>query len=271
MSSKFLGSVRIASVGVALALWLSGCAGTNLLNLPAMQNSETTTAEAKTEGTERAKDGTEKASAQDTAVRAKDGKSAPAAAVAGAPTQGTTASTSSADPKEVRAALAEARKLKATGKAKEALAALDKAAKAHPDHRGVAVERGLTALELGQATDAQQHLSKASATEAKDWRTLSGLGIAHASQGQQAEAQRYFRKALEIEPNNAILLNNLAMSLILDRKIDDAEALLRKASAGTDAKPMVARNLALAQSLKAQLERQAASEAAGAQAPISMQ
>ncbi len=264
MIDAYVKPIRTVSIGVTLAVWLSGCAGINLLNLPQMQGSETTSPEAKTEGAERA-------NAQDSLVRAKDGKGATAAAGAtGGPVEGSSGASNS-DPKEVRAALAESRKLKAVGKSKEALGALDKAAKAHPEHRGVAVERGLLALELGQTTDAQQHLSKASASHASDWRTLSGLGIAHASQGQQAEAQRYFKKALEIEPNNAILLNNLAMSLILDRKIDDAEALLRKASAAADTKPMVARNLALAQSLKAQLERQATSEAPGSQAPVSMQ
>lgn len=169
-------------------------------------------------------------------------------AIAGSQAANSTSTTE--PPKEVRAALVEARKLKAAGQAKEAQATLEKAATVYPNERALGVEQGLLALELGQSREARALLAKTTPTEAKDWRALSGLGVAHASLGQQAAAQRYFKQALEIDPNNATVLNNLAMSLILDRKIDEAEALLRRASAGGAAKPTVAQNLALAQSLK---------------------
>lgn len=153
---------------------------------------------------------------------------------------------------DVQSALAEARKLKSSGKPKEAVAVLEKARAANPDQRQLGVEQGLIALELGHPKEAQRILAKTEPVEAKDWRALSGLGIAHASQGRQAEAQRFFKQALDIEPNNATVLNNLAMSLLLERKVDEAEVLLRRATASASAKPEVARNLALAQSLKGQ-------------------
>lgn len=247
-----------------LALALAGCAGAPGLNLASLGG--TPAAEDNATGKGDAKPAEKPAADKAAAAENADGKdkaerktaksepvpaAAPKAAVAAAP-----------EPKEVRVALVESRKLKAAGKPKEALAVLDKAAKTHPSHRALAVEQGLISLELGQAADAQKHLSKTDPADAKDWRALSGLGIAHASQGQQAEAQRYFKKALEIDPSNPTLMNNLAMSLILDRKIDEAEALLRKAPADVSTKQLVQRNLALAQSLKAQQERQASSAGA---------
>lgn len=247
-------SFRPALTTLATAFVLSGCAGTAGLNLGALNGENAV--EAKVDGEVAAA-----TAGQETAkVPGKNAKAVAAAAAAGE-------SKVAGDPKDVRVAFAEAKKLKAAGKVKEALAVLDKAGNAHPNHRGIAVERGLIALELGQSNVAQQHLSKTSPAEAKDWRALSGLGIAHASQGQQAEAQRYFKQALEIDPSNTTVMNNLAMSLILDRKVDEAEALLKKASQAGDAKPLVARNLALAQSLRVQQQQQAASSASPSATP----
>ncbi len=226
---------------LVIAVGITGCAGTTMLDGSTANVGEQTDESNKAGGgksVEKVAEGTNAASGPKTAKVT--------------PVDVSTLPPISETPKEVQTALAEARKLKSTGKSKEAMAYLKKAGEAHPGQRALGVEHGLMALELGQPKQAQQILAKTAPADAKDWRALSGLGIAHASQGQQADAQRYFKQALEIEPNNATVLNNLAMSLILDRKVDEAEPLLRKASAVTGAKPEVARNLALAQSLKAQ-------------------
>jgi Flp pilus assembly protein TadD len=156
-----------------------------------------------------------------------------------------------ASPHDSKIALGYARGLKKEGRLKEALAVLEAASSASaPPHRALIVERGLMSLELGQMAGAQKLLASVNDPKAKDWRVLSGLGVASASLGQQPEAQVYFQSALAASPNNATVLNNLAMSYMLDKKVDKAEQLLRRASKNAGTKPRVAKNLALAVSLK---------------------
>lgn len=171
-----------------------------------------------------------------------------------------------ANPHDVKVALGYARGLKKEGRLKEAATVLETASRGAPvaaqagkpvqagegiGTRALIVDRGLLALELGQAAEAKQLLAGANDPKARDWRVLSGLGIAAATLGQQAEAQRYFQSALELAPDNASVLNNLAMSYMLDKKIDKAEQLLRRAAKAGPTKPRVAQNLQLAVSLRA--------------------
>lgn len=150
-------------------------------------------------------------------------------------------------PGDQQAALAYAQGLKSAGKTREAVAVLD----GLPDAgKGtLLVQRGLLALEAGDAGKARRLLEQASPETTKDWRVLSALGVAEASAGQQAKAQGYFKKALALSPNNPVVLNNMGLSLILDSKVAEGEAMLRNASKGTGSEPRIGGNLALASAL----------------------
>ena len=114
---------------------------------------------------------------------------------------------------------------------------LDRAAAAKPGDRRLQLERGLLALELGDAATAEKLLRQAHDPKAPDWRLHSALGAALASRGKQQEAQVQLAKALALAPDQPSVLNNLALSYALDGKVAEAEQLLRKAqrSAGEDA------------------------------------
>jgi Flp pilus assembly protein TadD len=151
--------------------------------------------------------------------------------------------------------LAEARRLRAAGEKRQALALLEKAAAQHPDDRRLAGERGLLALELGQVANAKQSLEKAIDPDAPDWRLHSALGAALATSGRQQEAQIQLAKALALAPDHPAVLNNLALSYALDGKHDEAEKLLRRASGTTAAEAARAKqNLALILGLGGRLE-----------------
>jgi Flp pilus assembly protein TadD len=170
-----------------------------------------------------------------------------------------------ADPANPAAALAYAKALRAAGAKTEASAVLETTAKAKPGDRQVALERGLIALELGDAANAEPLLRAAFDPKTPDWRLHSALGAALASRGKQPEAQAQFAKALELAPDQPSVLNNLALSYALDGKTAEAEKLLRKAAAdkaSTDGN-RVQQNLALVLGLGGKYaESRAAAEAA---------
>ena len=136
-----------------------------------------------------------------------------------------------ADPANAAAAIAYANALRTSGAKTDALAVLATSAKTKPGDRQLALERGLLALELGDAAAAEAHLRAAHDPKAPDWRLHSALGAALASRGKQAEAQAQFAKALTLAPDHPSVLNNLALSYALDGKTAEAEKLLRKAAA----------------------------------------
>ena len=171
-------------------------------------------------------------------------------------------------PGDARIALAYARALKSSGKLKDALVVVEKAAEGQANNRELTVAGALLQLELGQPKKAQQALAQVAASGPQDWRVLSGLGVAHSSLGQQAEAQKQFNKALELSPNNPSVLNNIAISYMLDRKSEQAEAALRQASAGQAPAPEIAQNLALASGLKGKAAAERPRVSALADAPV---
>jgi Flp pilus assembly protein TadD len=161
-----------------------------------------------------------------------------------------TAAAQQANPEDPVAALAHARQLR-TGNAKqEAMAVLDRAAAAKPADRPLQFERGLLALELGDAAKAEKLLRQAHDAKAPDWRLHSALGAALASRGKQQDAQLEFAKALALAPDQPSVLNNLALSYALDGKTAEAEQLLRKAQRNAGRGPQVQENLALVLGLR---------------------
>jgi Flp pilus assembly protein TadD len=155
-----------------------------------------------------------------------------------------------ANPTDPVAALAYARALRAAGARAQALAVLDKASAANQGRRQLLFERGLLALELGQAEKAEALLRKAYDPKMRDWRIHSALGTALASRGKQQEAQVQFAKALALAPDHPIVLNNLALSYALDGKPDEAETLLRRAQRSGSQSLQIRQNLALVLALR---------------------
>jgi Flp pilus assembly protein TadD len=147
-------------------------------------------------------------------------------------------------------AVAYSRRLRAAGKLDAAAAVLEATASGQRGDRVLLVERGLLALQRGDAERAKSLLLKSAPDEAKDWRALSALGVASSSQGDQAGAQSYFKQALAVSPNNSVVLNNLALSYVLERKVERAEGLLRKASSRDASPPQVTQNLMLVAALQ---------------------
>jgi Flp pilus assembly protein TadD len=165
-----------------------------------------------------------------------------------------TAAAYQANPADQAAALTHARALRANNAKPEALAVLDSAAASKPGDRRLQLERGLLALELGDAAKAEKLLRQAHDPKAPDWRMHSALGAALASRGKQQEAQVEFAKALVLAPDQPSVLNNLALSYALDGKAEDGEKLLRKVARSAGRTPQVQENLALVLGLRGRYE-----------------
>lgn len=150
-----------------------------------------------------------------------------------------------ANPKDVLTVIKAARALRAEGERARALALLEKASIAEPQHPGLIRETGLLSLELGHIGKARALLAKSVEHNPTDWQSRSALGAALASGGKHQEAQKHFAKALELAPDHPSILNNLALSYALDGKPAQAERILRIAVAVTGSRPHVRQNLAL--------------------------
>ena len=154
-------------------------------------------------------------------------------------------------PRTRTAALAHARELRASNAKPEALAVLDRAAAAKPGDRRLQLERGLLALELGDAAKAEKLLRQAHDPKAPDWRLHSALGAALASRGKQQEAQVELAKALALAPDQPSVLNNLALSYALDGKVARSRAAAAQGRSAAPARtPQMQENLALVLGLR---------------------
>lgn len=152
-------------------------------------------------------------------------------------------------PNSLEYALNYARNLKAMGRKREALAALQHASNYNAQNRELAGEYGRLALELDQVQTAKSVLAFADDATKPDWRVISARGTVAAKEGNAKEAIRFFESALALSNRNASVMNNLAMAYALDGRAADGERLLREAAAkGNSAK--VQKNLALVLSLQ---------------------
>jgi Flp pilus assembly protein TadD len=163
---------------------------------------------------------------------------------------GALAAAHKSNPADPDAALAYARALRSVGAKAQALAILDETSAAKPNDHKLLLERGLLALDLGQASKAETLLSRAADHKAPDWRVHSALGAALASRGKQQAAQAQFAKALALAPDHPSVVSNLALSYALDGKMEEAEKLLRKAQRANPKARQIQQNLALVLGLR---------------------
>lgn len=155
----------------------------------------------------------------------------------------------SKSPTTLEYALNYARNLKALGRKREALAALQHASNYHAQNREFASEYGRLALELDQVQTAKSVLAFADDPAKPDWRVTSARGTILAKEGSNKDAIRMFERALVLSNRNPSVINNLAMAYALDGRAADGERLLREAAAKGNSEK-VQKNLALVLSLQ---------------------
>ena len=155
------------------------------------------------------------------------------------------ASASAKNPRDVKAAIAYARSLKAEGEKAKAMSVLQQAAIYNPDSVAVTGEMGRLALDMGQTDLAGKLLNRANDAKNPDWRVVNALGALAAQTGDKAGAKRYFEQAAQLAPREPSVLNNLALAYALDGDPAKAEGLLRRAAAAGGDTAKVRQNLAL--------------------------
>ncbi|HRY06848.1 MAG TPA: hypothetical protein P5114_06985 [Hyphomicrobiaceae bacterium] len=155
----------------------------------------------------------------------------------------------SKSPNTLEYALNYARNLKAMGRQREAMAALQHASNYHAQDREFASEYGRLALELGQVQTAKKVLAFADDPTKPDWRVISARGTVLAKEGNNKDAIRMFERALVLSNRSPSVVNNLAMAYALDGRAADGERLLREAAASGNSEK-VQKNLALVLSLQ---------------------
>lgn len=172
------------------------------------------------------------------------------------------------NPRNIEAALAYAKNLKAMGQKSQALAVLQASANFHGSDRRLASEYGRLALEMDQVGAAQQLLEAADDPANPDWRVISARGTVLAKQGKYSEAIPFYERAMTLSRDQPSILNNLAMAYMMSGQAQKAEPLLRQASQikGADAK--VRQNLALVLGAEGRHD-EAAQVAASADSPES--
>lgn len=147
-------------------------------------------------------------------------------------------------PTTLEYALNYSRNLKAMGRNRQALAALQHASEYNGQNRELAGEYGRLALEMGQVETAKKVLSYADDPTKPDWRIVSARGTVFAKEKRYKEAIEMFERAMALSNSKPSVMNNLAMAYALDGRASDGERLLREAAAKENS-PKVQKNLAL--------------------------
>jgi len=158
------------------------------------------------------------------------------------------------NPRDLKAALAYAKNLKANGQQAEALGVMQAASLYHGSDRELAGEYGRLALEAGQVALAHKLLALADDPAKPDWRIISARGTALAKEGKYAEAIPYYERALKLEPERPSLLSNLALAYAAQGEAAKAEPYLRRAASRADSEAKVHQNLALVLGLQGKYE-----------------
>jgi Flp pilus assembly protein TadD len=149
-----------------------------------------------------------------------------------------------ANPKDVDAALAYGKALRAEGKRDQAVAVLQKASIANPGNRALLAGYGRALADNGDFQQAFDVLSRAHTPDNPDWRILSAQGAVLDQLGRYDEARHYYESALKIVPDEPSVLSNLGLSYVLSKDLPKAEETLRRANSHPGADPRVRINLA---------------------------
>jgi Flp pilus assembly protein TadD len=157
------------------------------------------------------------------------------------------------NPRNLEAALAYAKNLKAMGEKRQALTVLQQAAIFHAGDRRLASEYGRLALDLDQVSLAKQLLERADDPTQPDWRVVLARGTVLAKEGRYKDAIPYYERAQTLAHDQPAVLNNLALAHAMSGEAEKAEGLMRRAAAAGGS-PMVRQNLALVLGLRGKHE-----------------
>jgi Flp pilus assembly protein TadD len=158
-----------------------------------------------------------------------------------------------ADPKNVEAALAYGKALRAEGQRDQAVAVLQKASIENPGNRALLAGYGRALADNGDFQQAFDVLSRAHTPDNPDWRILSAQGAVLDQLGRYEEARHYYTSALKIEPDDPSVLSNLGLSYVLSKDLPKAEETLRRANSQPNADPRVRINLAFVLGLEGRM------------------
>jgi Flp pilus assembly protein TadD len=158
-----------------------------------------------------------------------------------------------ADPKDVEAALAYGKALRAEGQRDQAVAVLQKASIANPGNKALLAGYGRALADNGDFQQAFDVLSRAHSPDNPDWRILSAQGAVLDQLGRYDEARHYYESALKIAPDEPSVLSNLGLSYVLSKDLPKAEETLRRANSHPDADPRVRINLAFVVGLEGRI------------------
>ncbi|HUN94713.1 MAG TPA: tetratricopeptide repeat protein [Bradyrhizobium sp.] len=158
-----------------------------------------------------------------------------------------------ANPKDVEAALAYGKALRAEGQRDQAVAVLQNASIANPGNKALLAGYGRALADNGDFQQAFDVLSRAHSPDNPDWRILSAQGAVLDQLGRYDEAQNYYESALRIAPDEPSVLSNLGLSYVLSKDLPKAEETLRRANSRPNADPRVRINLAFVVGLEGHL------------------
>ncbi len=158
-----------------------------------------------------------------------------------------------ANPKDVEAALAYSKALRAEGQRDQAVAVMEKASIASPGNKALLAGYGRALADNGDFQQAFDVLSRAHSPDNPDWRILSAQGAVLDQLGRYDEARQYYNSALRIAPDEPSVLSNLGLSYVLSKDLPKAEEILRRANSHPDADPRVRINLAFVVGLQGRI------------------
>lgn len=167
------------------------------------------------------------------------------------------------NPRNLDAALAFAKNLKAMGQKQQALSVLQQASLYHAQDKKLASEYGRLALEFDQLSVATALLEAADDPTAPDWKVVSARGTLLAKQGKYKEAIPFYERAMTLAHDHPSITNNLAMAYAMSGEAGKAEVLLRRAAELDGTNPKVQQNLAIVLGLQGKHD-EAKSTTAGA-------
>jgi Flp pilus assembly protein TadD len=147
--------------------------------------------------------------------------------------------------------IAQARNLRRSGQAAEAVASLDNALNRLGPRADLLIELGKQHVADGKPERAIDPLLQAARLAPADWEAEHVLGIASDRMGRHDEARAHYEKAAGLSPDNARVLNNLALSRAMAGDLETGLQLLERAAALPAAPAQVQANLQLIARIKA--------------------
>ena len=128
----------------------------------------------------------------------------------------------------------------------QALAVYKSLLAAHPDEVLLLERAGISALRLGQVTEATALLDRATQQAQAGWRSWNARGVAADRQGRWDEAEAAYARAMALDPSRSQIFNNLGWSMMLQGRWPEALASFERAMTLDPKPPRLANNLELA-------------------------